>query len=113
MKLFQRIVAGWRSHTDVDIHFHLESETLDTGEKVHFGLWKVVLMILSNGVLWTYWITICIPKAILLGQPGTSGGISVYGLGSAGMVDLHPVGSLFVFKLPKDSFQAKGHPRSV
>ena len=27
---------------------------------------KLVLMILSNGVLWTYWITICIPKAILL-----------------------------------------------
>ena len=25
-------------------------------------------MILSNGVLWTYWITICIPKAILLGE---------------------------------------------
>lgn len=43
-------------------------KTLDSGEKVHFGLWKVVLMILSNGVLWTYWITICIPKAILLGS---------------------------------------------
>lgn len=42
--------------------------TLDSGEKVHFGLWKVILMILSNGVLWTYWITICIPKAILLGD---------------------------------------------
>jgi len=40
--------------------------SLDSGEKVQFGLWKVVLMILSNGVLWTYWITICIPKAILL-----------------------------------------------
>ena len=40
--------------------------SLDSGEKVHFGLWKVLLMILSNGVLWTYWITICIPKAILL-----------------------------------------------
>jgi len=40
--------------------------SLDSGEKVYFGLWKVVLMILSNGVLWTYWITICIPKAILL-----------------------------------------------
>jgi len=40
--------------------------SLDSGEKVHFGLWKVVLMILSNGILWTYWITICIPKAILL-----------------------------------------------
>ena len=42
--------------------------TLDSGEKVHFGLGKVLIMILSNGVLWTYWITICIPKAILLGQ---------------------------------------------
>jgi threonine/homoserine/homoserine lactone efflux protein len=35
---------------------------------VHFGLWKVVVMILSNGILWTYWMTICIPKAILLGD---------------------------------------------
>jgi threonine/homoserine/homoserine lactone efflux protein len=42
-------------------------KSLDTGEKVHFGFWKIILMILSNGVLWTYWITICIPKAILLG----------------------------------------------
>ena len=42
--------------------------SLDSDQKVHFGLWKVVLMILSNGVLWTYWITICIPKAILLGE---------------------------------------------
>jgi threonine/homoserine/homoserine lactone efflux protein len=42
--------------------------SLDSGDKVHFGLWKLVLMILSNGVLWTYWITICIPKAILLGE---------------------------------------------
>jgi threonine/homoserine/homoserine lactone efflux protein len=43
-------------------------KSLDTGEKVHFSFWKIILMILSNGVLWTYWITICIPKAILLGQ---------------------------------------------
>jgi len=42
--------------------------SLDSGEKVQFGLWKVIAMILSNGVLWTYWITICIPKAILLGE---------------------------------------------
>ena len=42
--------------------------SLDSGEKVEFGLWKIVLMILTNGVLWTYWITICIPKAILLGE---------------------------------------------
>ena len=43
-------------------------QSLDSGEKVQFGLWKVVIMILSNGVLWTYWITICIPKAMLLGE---------------------------------------------
>ncbi|MEA3460582.1 MAG: LysE family transporter [Bacteroidota bacterium] len=42
--------------------------SLDSGQKVHFSLWKITLMILSNGVLWTYWITICIPKAILLGD---------------------------------------------
>jgi len=42
--------------------------TLDTAVKVHFSLWKIVIMILSNGVLWTYWITICIPKAILLSE---------------------------------------------
>jgi threonine/homoserine/homoserine lactone efflux protein len=42
--------------------------SLDSGEKVNFGIWKIVLMILSNGVLWTYWITICIPKALLLGE---------------------------------------------
>ena len=42
--------------------------TLDSGERVQFGLWKIVAMILSNGILWTYWITICIPKAILVGE---------------------------------------------
>ena len=42
--------------------------SLESGEKVHFGFWKVIIMILSNGVLWSYWITICIPKAILLGE---------------------------------------------
>lgn len=40
--------------------------TLDTGEKVHFTLGKITLMILTNGVLWSYWITICIPKAVFV-----------------------------------------------
>jgi threonine/homoserine/homoserine lactone efflux protein len=44
------------------------TRSLDTGERVHFTFWKIILMILSNGVLWTYWITICIPKALLLGE---------------------------------------------
>ncbi|MDA3821236.1 MAG: hypothetical protein PF450_01300 [Bacteroidales bacterium] len=43
-------------------------KSLDSGEKVVFGIWKIILMILSNGVLWTYWITICIPKAIFVSE---------------------------------------------
>lgn len=42
--------------------------TLDTDEKVFFGPWKITIMILTNGVLWTYWITICIPRAIMLSE---------------------------------------------
>lgn len=41
---------------------------LDTGERVHFSFWKIIAMIMANGVLWSYWITICIPKAMLLGD---------------------------------------------
>lgn len=41
---------------------------IDTGEKVHFSRGKISAMILANGVLWTYWITVCIPKAIALGE---------------------------------------------
>jgi len=40
--------------------------SLDTGRRVHFGTGKIIAMILTNGVLWTYWFTICIPRAILL-----------------------------------------------
>ena len=41
---------------------------IDSEERVRFGFWKIAAMILTNGVLWTYWITICIPKAMLLGN---------------------------------------------
>lgn len=41
---------------------------LDTDEKVHFSLGKIFAMIMANGVLWTFWITVCIPKAIALGE---------------------------------------------
>lgn len=40
--------------------------SLETGRRVRFGTGKILVMILTNGVLWTYWITICIPRAILL-----------------------------------------------
>jgi len=54
--------------------------SLDSGQKVEFGLWKIILMILSNGVLWTYWLTICIPKAILLGERQQFGAYLFMGL---------------------------------
>jgi threonine/homoserine/homoserine lactone efflux protein len=43
-------------------------KSLDMGEKVHFGFWKISAMILANGVLWTFWITVCVPKALALGE---------------------------------------------
>ncbi len=46
----------------------MESKKIDSGEKVNFRFWKISTMILANGVLWTFWITICIPKAIFLGN---------------------------------------------
>ena len=55
-------------------------KTLDTGQKVHFGFWKIILMIMSNGVLWTYWLTICIPKAILLSDQISMGAYLFMGL---------------------------------
>lgn len=42
--------------------------SLHTGEKTFFTSGKIIAMILANGVLWTYWITVCIPKAIELGH---------------------------------------------
>lgn len=41
---------------------------IDTEEKVHFSLGEISAMILANGVLWTFWITVCVPKAILLSE---------------------------------------------
>jgi len=41
---------------------------IDSGDKINFGFWKISAMILANGVLWIFWITICVPKAIFLGH---------------------------------------------
>lgn len=58
--------------------------SLDTDEQVFFGSWKITLMILTNGVLWTYWITICIPRAILLASEMAFGAYLFMGLVQAG-----------------------------
>lgn len=41
---------------------------IDNEEKVHFSLGKISGMIMANGVLWTFWITVCVPKAIALSE---------------------------------------------
>ncbi len=41
-------------------------KSLDIENRISFGPWKITAMILTNGVLWIYWITICIPQAMLL-----------------------------------------------
>lgn len=41
---------------------------IDSDEKVHFSLGKISAMIMANGVLWTFWITVCVPRAISLSE---------------------------------------------
>ncbi len=41
-------------------------KTLDSDKQNSFGLGKITLMILANGMLWTFWITVCIPQALEL-----------------------------------------------
>jgi len=42
--------------------------TIDTEKKVHFSLPTISAMILANGVLWTFWVTVCVPRAISLSE---------------------------------------------
>lgn len=70
--------------------------SLDSGEQVYFSAWKIILMILSNGVLWTYWITICIPKAILLNEHINLGAYLFMGLVQVGWL-LSTLAVAFIF----------------
>jgi len=39
---------------------------IDTKQRIHFSAVKIFALTLSNGALWMFWITISVPKAILL-----------------------------------------------
>lgn len=41
---------------------------LDSGERAYFSNGKIAAMILSNGVLWMFWITVCAPRAVELSR---------------------------------------------
>lgn len=49
-------------------------DKLNTKQRVHFSFGKISAMILANGMLWTFWITVCVPKAILLSHKIQFGG---------------------------------------
>lgn len=46
--------------------WHLAS--LDAGQSIHFSGWQVAAMIATNSALWTFWVTVCVPKAMHMGQ---------------------------------------------
>lgn len=71
-------------------------KTLDNGEQAHFSTGKIVAMIVANGVLWTYWITVCIPKAIEMGSVIPLGQYVFLGLVEVGWL-ISTIGVAFVF----------------
>lgn len=42
--------------------------SINTKDRIYFGFGKIFAMILANGVLWTFWITVSVPKAIQLNE---------------------------------------------
>jgi threonine/homoserine/homoserine lactone efflux protein len=42
--------------------------TVGQGSAQSFGFWTLALMIVSNGMMWTYWLTACVPDAMALGR---------------------------------------------
>ncbi|MEI6498811.1 MAG: hypothetical protein WCO23_02525 [bacterium] len=73
-------------------------DKIDTEKKVHFSLPTISLMILTNGVLWAYWATFCIPKAIILGEKVILGQYLFIGLVEIGWL-ISTVAVALVFSL--------------
>jgi|SRR3989338_852976 len=71
-------------------------KSLDSTEKVHFGPWKIAAMVFANGVLWSYWIFVCVPLAIQLGAKVPYGQFLFVSLVQFGWV-LSTIGVALVF----------------
>ena len=41
---------------------------IDIDEKINFSLGKIIALTIANGLLWTFWITVCVPKALSLNE---------------------------------------------
>lgn len=71
---------------------------IDTDEKVRFSLGTISAMILANGVLWMFWITVCVPKAIFLGEKIQFGQYLFLGLVEIGWL-VSTIGVVLIFSM--------------
>lgn len=66
---FFRVISFIGAGILIKIAFDIwKIQRIDTDKKVHFKLTTISAMILANGVLWMFWVTVCVPKAIFLGE---------------------------------------------
>jgi len=66
------------------------------GNEEIFTFRKVFLLMLGNGLLWIFWVTICVPQAFLLDKAIAGGNILFLVLFEAGWL-LSTVSTVFVF----------------
>lgn len=69
---------------------------IDTKTRVHFSTGKIIAMILANGALWIFWITVAIPKAVLLSEQMQFGGYIYLSLLELGWL-ISTAGIAFIF----------------
>lgn len=69
---------------------------ISTKERVHFSAGKIAAMILGNGGLWIFWITVCVPRAILLSHKVPFGGFLFLLFVEAGWL-ISTAGIAFIF----------------
>lgn len=70
--------------------------SIETKSTMVFSFSKMLVMILANGVLWTYWITVCVPQAISLGEKIPGGNFLFVLLVEAGWL-ISTVAVVFLF----------------
>jgi threonine/homoserine/homoserine lactone efflux protein len=66
------------------------------GNEEIFTFRKVFLLMLGNGLLWIFWITICVPQAFLLNKAIAGGNVLFLVLFEAGWI-LSTVSMVFIF----------------
>lgn len=82
---------------------------IDSENRVHFSLGKISAMIFANGMVWTYWITVCVPQAILFEQQIAFGQYLFFILVEGGWL----VSTVLVALLFSSFRKLLSHPRAI